>query len=198
MNKIDPWSACSDEELVNIIKQGNKEAFLELYKRFNGLFYTVSYSFMNNYHIPHLYLDDFISVATDSLMLAVEKFDSKENKFVSFWWSIAITKFKNYYAKNTTLQLSCAEDTFLDKQRNKLQDVEPSSEYEVDPLTEDMISTINQNISKFTKDEIIFLQFSFFGYSSLEIGKIIEWKRSKLFRVRRNALNKLNMIKKSN
>ena len=198
MNKIDPWSACSDEELVNIIKQGNKEAFLELYKRFNGLFYTVSYSFMNNYHIPHLYLDDFISVATDSLMLAVEKFDSKENKFVSFWWSIAITKFKNYYAKNTTLQLSCAEDTFLDKQRNKLQDVEPSSEYEVDPLTEDMISTINQNISKFTKDEIIFLQFSFFGYSSLEIGKIIEWKRSKLFRVRRDALNKLNMIKKSN
>ena len=102
MNKIDPWSACSDEELVNIIKQGNKEAFLELYKRFNGLFYTVSYSFMNNYHIPHLYLDDFISVATDSLMLAVEKFDSKDNKFVSFWWSIAITKFKNYYAKNTT------------------------------------------------------------------------------------------------
>ena len=198
MNKIDPWSACSDEELVNIIKQGNKEAFLELYKRFNGLFYTVSYSFMNNYHIPHLYLDDFISVATDSLMLAVEKFESKENKLVSFWWSITIMKFKNYYAKNTTLQLSCAEDTFLDKQRNKMQDVEPSSEYEVDPLTEDMIATINQNISMFTKDEIIFLQFSFFGYSSLEIGKIIEWKRSKLFRIRRNALDKLNMIKKSN
>ena len=198
MNKIDPWSTCSDEELVNIIKQGNKEAFLELYKRFNGLFYTVSYSFMNNYHIPHLYLDDFISVATDSLMLAVEKFDSKENKFVSFWWSIAIIKFKNYYAKNTTLQLSCAEDTFIDKQRNKMQDVEPSSEYEIDPLTEDMINTINQNISKFTKDEIIFLQFSFFGYSALEIGKIIEWKRSKLFRIRRNALDKLNMIKKSN
>ena len=77
---------------------------------------------MNNYHIPHLYLDDFISVAIDSLMLAVEKFESKENKLVSFWWSITVMKFKNYYAKNTTLQLSCAEDTFLDKQRNKMQD----------------------------------------------------------------------------
>ena len=198
MDNNDLWSTCSDEELVFTIQNGNKEAFLELYKRYNGLFYTVSYSFMNNYHIPHLYLDDFISVATDSLLLAVNKFQSSENRFVSFWWSITITKFKNYYAKNTSIQLACAEESFLDKQRNKLQDVEPSKEYELDPLNEDMIATINNNIKKFTKDEIVYLQFAFIGYSPLEIGKIIEWKKSKLFRIRRNALSKLNMIKKSN
>ena len=198
MDKIDPWSTCSDEELVNIIQQGNKEAFLELYKRFNGLFYSVSYSFMNNYHIPHLYLDDFISVATDSLMVAVEKYVPGDNKFISFWWSIALLKFKNYYSKNADLQLSCSEEAFLDKKRQKLKDSEPVSEYEMDPITEDMIETINENISKFTKDEIIFLQFAFIGYKPLEIGNIVEWKKSKMFRVRRNALNKLNMIKKSN
>ena len=198
MDKGDLWSTCSDEELVSAIQQGNQSAMLELFNRYNGLFYTVSYSFMNNYHIPHLYLDDFVSVATDSLLFALEKYVPGTNKFISFWWSITVIKFKNYYAKNKNIQLACSEESFVDKQRNKLQDIEANNVPKLDPLTEDMVNVINININKFTKEELIFLQFALIGYDAREISSIVEWKKSKLFRIRRNALNKLNMIKKSN
>ena len=184
--------------MVFIIQKGNMKAFTELYKRFNGLFYTVSYSFMNNNHIPNLYLDDFISISSEALMLAISKYNQGPTKFLSFWWSITITKFKNHYAKNSDLQLSCNEEGFQETRRFQLQDSEPTNPEEYNPLSEELIAVINKNINKFSKDEVMFLHFTFIGYKSDEIGKIIEWKKSKLFRIRRSALNKLNMIIKSN
>ena len=192
------WSIYTDEDLVFIIQQGNPTPFTELFNRFNGLFYAVSYSYMNEHHIPYLYLDDLISISTDSLMLAIKKYTHGSTKFMSFWWSIVITKFKNYYEKNKSLQLACGEENFHEKQRFKMQDIEPVNEPEYDPLSEELILLINKNINKFTKEEAMFFQFTFLGYKSLEIGQIVEWNRSKLFRIRRSALDKLNMIIKSN
>ena len=192
------WSIYTDEDLVFIIQKGNPAAFTELFNRFNGLFYTVSYSFMNDYHVPHLYLDDLISLSTESFLVAIERYNTGTTKFVSFWWTIVITKFKNYYAKNNALQLACGEESFHDKQRFKMLDSEPESNPEYNPFSDELVAVINRNINKFTKDEVTYLQFVFLGYKSHEIGEIVEWKKSKLFRVRRNALNKLNMIIKSN
>ncbi len=174
------------------------KAFTELFNRFNGLFYSISYSFMKDYHIPHLYLDDLISISTESLMLAIEKYSAGITKFVSYWWSISITKFKNYYAKNKDLQLACGTEDFRDNQRYKMQDAEIVSEPEYSPISDELIELINKYIDKFTKEEIKFLQLTFMEYKPIEIGEIIQWERSKLFRIRRKALTKLNMIIKSN
>ena len=199
MKKDDnPWRLYTDEDLVFIIQKGNMKAFTELFNRFNGLFYSISYSFMKDYHIPHLYLDDLISISTESLMVAIEKYSSGTTKFISYWWSISNTKFKNYYAKNKDLQLACGIEDFHDKQRYKMQDVDTVSEQEYSPISEELITLINKNINKFTNEEIKFLQLTFMEYKPLEIGEIIQWDRSKLFRIRRKALTKLNMIIKSN
>lgn len=198
MSKDNPWSIYSDEDLVFIIQKGNHKAFTELFSRLNGLFYSVSYSFMVENHIPNLYLDDLIGISTDSFMIAVEKYVQGTTKFVSFWWSIVMTKFRNYYAKNKDLQLACGEENFHETQRFKLQDVEPVSEPEYNPLSDELVVLINNNINKFTKEEVLYLQFTFLGYKPLEVGEIVEWDRSKLFRIRRKALHKLNMIIKSN
>ena len=198
MKNKSPLSNYLDEDLVLLVQKGNSKAFGELYRRYYGLFHTLSYSFMNNNHIPHLYLEDFISVATDSLTIAIEKYNIGQTRFVSFWWSIVVTKFKNYYAKNADLQLACNEDNFLEQKRNKMQDVEAISGYEYNPLSEEIIWIINSNINKFTQDEVVYLQFAFMGYKATEIGQITDWKKSKLFRIRKSALNKLNMIIKSN
>ncbi len=198
MKSTSPWSIYTDEDLVFIIQKGNPNAFSELFKRFNGLFYTVSYSFMNEYHIPHLYLDDLISISTESLMLAIEKYTYGNTKFMSFWWSIVITKFKNYYAKNSDLQLACSDEHFHEVQRYKMQDVEELGDNEFNPLSEELLELVNKNINKFTKEEVLYLQFAFLGYKSTQIGEIIKWKKTKLFRIRHNALEKLNRIIKSN
>ena len=198
MKSTSPWSIYTDEDLVFIIQKGNPNAFSELFKRFNGLFYTVSYSFMNEYHIPHLYLDDLISISTESLMLAIEKYTYGNTKFMSLWWSIGITKFKNYYAKNSDLQLACSDEHFHEVQRYKMQDVEELGDNEFNPLSEELLELVNKNINKFTKEEVLYLQFAFLGYKSTQIGEIIKWKKTKLFRIRHNALEKLNRIIKSN
>lgn len=188
----------SDEDLVFIIQKGNHKAFNELFNRFNGLFYTISYKFITEYHIPNLYIDDLISISTDSLIIAINKFSHGSTKFISYWWSIVITKFKNYYAKNKDLQLACGIEDFHEKQRYKLQDNEIASEPEYNPLSEELVLLINQNIEKFTKEERLFLQLAFMEYKPLQIGDIVQWDRNKLFRIRRKAMNKLNMIIKSN
>ena len=198
MKSNNRWSIYTDEDLVFIVQKGNAAAFTELFNRFSGLFYTVSYTFMNDYHIPHLYLDDLISVSTESLMTAIERYTQGTTRFLSFWWSIVITKFKNYYAKNNDLQLACGEEQFHERKRYVMQDVEEKEEIEYNPLSEELIGLINKNINKFSKDEILYLQFALLGYKTAQIGEIIEWKKTKLFRVRRSSLDKLNMIIKSN
>ena len=131
-------------------------------------------------------------------MVAIEKYEQGPTKFVSFWWSVVITKFKNYYAKNNDLQLACGEEQFRESRRLKMQDVEDGITSEYNPLSEELIELINRNINKFSKEEALYLQFVFLGYKNSQIGDIIQWKKTKLFRIRRSALNKLNMIIKSN
>lgn len=153
---------------------------------------------MRENKIPQLYLDDFMSIANESFQLAVEKFEIGNGSFRNFWWTITLTKFKNYYARNNSIQLNTDDVSLRDKINQKLRDEELESKEQYNPLSNEIVILINNNIDLFTEDERIYLQFVFMSYSNQNICTILGWKKNKLFRIRHIAIEKLNKIIKSN
>ena len=189
---------CSDDDLIILIQQGNRIAFETIVERYRGLVYTVALTFLQEMKYPQMYLDDFISVAMEALMFAMKRYIVGSSRFFSFWWAVSYRKLRNYAGYMNDTHLKNSDDSFLDAKRYKLNDSEPISEAETfNPLTDKLIETINMNSDSFTQDEKTYLQLNLIGYSVNQVGQILNWKKGKLYKVRRNALFKLNTVIKS-
>jgi RNA polymerase sigma-70 factor (ECF subfamily) len=85
----------SDEELVNVYKSGNEQAFTELYSRYEQKLKRVIF-----YYIPNI--DEAGDVFHDAIIRVfrhIDTFDIKKS-FSSWIYQIAINCSKNYISKN--------------------------------------------------------------------------------------------------
>ena len=186
-----------DEELVSLIQEGNQKALEELYIRYKGLIYEISYKYMMNNNVAQMYLDDLIDVATDCLMVASNSFTVGQDwSFLSFWWAITERKQKEFLTRTIEKRITYYDPCIYELVSIGLHD--SHSHLGTEGLGVSIIETIHKHASVFTEEELCYLEYYLLGYKPLEIAELFNLNRSRLYRIKKKAMNKLNKIFKSN
>ncbi len=79
----------SDEYLVHLIRNGNKEAYETLYYRYNRLSMILAIDFYRSNYLPGLTVDDFYSIYSCNYFTALRNFNDKIGKFKAYWKQIS-------------------------------------------------------------------------------------------------------------
>lgn len=79
----------SDEYLVHLIRNGNKEAYETLYFRYNRLSMILAIDFYRSNYLPGLTVDDFYSIYSCNYFTALRNFNDKIGKFKAYWKQIS-------------------------------------------------------------------------------------------------------------
>ena len=186
-----------DEELVKLIQEGNQLALDELYIRYKGLIYEVTYKYMITHNIAQMYLDDFIDVGIDSLIVAAKSFTVGQDwSFLSFWWVIMERKQNDFLSKTIESRVSYFDPMTFEYLATSLNDSSPNND--IDVMSHSLKETIRKYSGLFTDEEMCFLEYYLAGYQPLEIADLLSWNKSKLYRIKKKATSKLNKIFKSN
>ena len=186
-----------DEDLIKLIRDGNKLAYDALYRRYKGFIYDVSYRFMVANKIAQMYLDDLIDVATECLIDSIKNYTIGEQySFLNYWW--AITE-KNHmrFLKKIIDSRTFVYDPYL-METNEVLLFDSSAFSSTDFLALSLLEIIEQHKELFGEDEMIFIQLFLQGYKPLEIAEKLSWNKPKVYRTKKNAMLKLNKIIKSN
>lgn len=182
-----------DEELVKLIRQGDRDAFNELGKRYIGLIYEITQKNIRDFNIAQMYFDDLIDIAQECLFVAVDNYiTGQEKSFLNFWWSIVNLRQKSFYfdvveTKVLTLSPKLIESTFSEPTIGDGMDIE---EYKRKAK-----EFIQKHKSVFTIDELTYLDYHLMFFEPLEVALVLSWSKPKIYRVRRSALAKLNRLK---
>ena len=186
-----------DEELVKLIQEGNKEALEVLYIRYKGLIYESSYCYMIENHVAQMYLDDLVDVAVDALFIAVKDFVVGENKsFLNYWWLIANRRQTTFLQKTIDAKVLYYDPHIIENASvASLSDSQTETNNDMNTA---FIKIISNNASAFSQNERCFLEYYILGYKPLEIAEFFSWNKSKLYRIKKKAMDKLNKIIKSN
>ena len=186
-----------DEELVKLIQEGNQEALECLYIRYKGLIYEASFQYLIENNIAQMYLDDLIDVATECLFIAIKQFTvGEDGSFLNTWWMITNRHQTKFLKKTIESRVSYYDPLIIENVgTSQLSDSHIDISRGVDIS---IIDRINKYAELFTLDERCFLEYYILGYKPLEIAEFFTWGKSKLYRVKKKAMLKLNKIIKSN
>lgn len=186
-----------DEELVKLIQEGDKVAIETLYLRYKGLIYEVSYKYMKEHGVAQMYLDDLVDIATDGLFFAIKQFTvGQDNSFLNLWWAVVEKRHTTFLQKTINSRIVFFDPVVIENaEKSILSDSQKSA---CAGLSASIIEIIHKNAGRFSDDERCFLELYILGYKPLEIAEQFSWERNKLYRIKKKAMNKLNMIIKSN
>ena len=176
-----------------MIAQGSKRAFELLFCKFQGLIYKRVFEFTKKYNIPQMYHDDLTSEATDALVTAVRRYIySPDSTFISFWWSIVEHKFVSFLRRIADTKVFYFDPGFLENEVMYLSDYdlrEPSM------LTIDIVLEICRRAKiELNNDETRMLKLFIEGYKTSELPDIFSWTKTKVYRIRKKLMEKLNKI----
>ena len=173
-----------DEDLVYLIRNGDQDALAQLYLRYRGLMYKVSFQFMTDKNLAQMHFVDLYDISLDSLYIACNEYDPNIGKsFINFWWSIVERRHMTYL-----------QDLMEKRLEEQTEEVENKSGTQMISEAIDII----KNNENFSSNEKIFLTYRIFGFKPLEIAEIHNWSKAKLYRIKAKATAKLNKIFKSN
>ena len=185
-----------DEELVILIQQGDEKAFETLFYRYKGLIYEVSYRFMLDYIVAQMYFDDLIDVAIDGLFIATREFTiNKDMSFLNYWWSIVERHQLTFLNKIIDSRIIYCQPSVIENTGVSLSDSEIRN---LQGLESSIYDRITKNYNLFSQEEMLYLEHYLLGYKPLEIAEFLSWNKSKLYRIRKKSMDKLNKIFKSN
>ena len=175
-----------DEELVKLIQEGKQEALETLFNRYKGFIYEVSLTFMIENHIAQMYFDDLMEVAIDCLLIACQDFLVDQGKsFLNYWWGITDKRLMTFLQRIIDLRQVTYD-------RNIFPDLPDSNAEQI------VYESFKKYHDRFTTEEKCLLEYLHLGYKPLEIAEFFSWNKSKLYRIKKKALDKLNKIIKSN
>ena len=186
-----------DEELVKLIQEGNKEALEALYIRYQGLIYEVSYKYMLENGVAQMYLDDLVDVAIDGLFKAIETFTvGRDSSFLNLWWIIVERRQATFLQKTIETRVAYFDPLVIENcEISFLSDSHVDNSRSVDTS---ILDRIRKHADEFTQNERCYLEYFILGYKPLEIAEFFSWNRSRMYRIKKKAMDKLNKIIKSN
>lgn len=187
----------SVEELVALYQDGVSEVVGIIYVRFQGLIYKIAYDYCAEKKISQMYVDDFVDIAVDCLYKALESFNIETNHhFKNYWWTYVSHNFTNEFRKISRLRNYSVDPYIIETSGYFL------SENNYDSIGKDLEQFINElikkNERKFNKQEKQFLRYFLEGFEMKEIAFFMGSNHSKVYRLRKSVLTKLNKIIKSN
>ena len=187
----------SDEQLVELCKQGNREAISILYGRFIGVSRKLTYSYLKEHNIPNLYKDDLFDISIDSFFKAIKKYENSEGRaFLNFWWIVTLRAFATFMKKVITSKIYYYDPTIIEASSYSMSDIIQKEEQLT--LSNYFNEILERHRDKFTEKEICFLKYFLAGYKISEIANEMNLTKSSAYRIRIRVINKLNMIIKSN
>ena len=185
-----------DEELVKLIQEGNKEALEVLYIKYKGLIYESSYCYMIENHVAQMYLDDLVDVAIEALFIATRDFVVGDNNcFLNYWWLIANRRQATFLQKTIDAKVLYYDPYVIENA--SIASLSDSRIETNNDMNTAFVKIITNHASEFSQEERCFLEYFILGYKPLEIAEFFSWNKSKLYRIKRKAMDKLNRIIKS-
>ena len=186
-----------DEELISMVQKGSIVAIEKLYESYKGLIYTVSITFLKENGLAQMYFDDLIDIATDTLLRCSQKYTiGNDNSFLNYWWGVTKNQFGSFLRKTVSTGIVYFDPNLVETSEICLFDSSHSTPTKGVEFTIEQI--IKNNSDVFTLDERVFIEYFIQGLKPLEISELLSWNRSKMYRIKRSAMNKLNKIIKSN
>ena len=186
-----------DEELIALIQKGSITAVERLYEVYKGLIYNISITFLKENGLAQMYLDDLVDIATDALLRCSQKYViCEDNSFLNYWWSVTNNQFASFLRKTINTGVVYFDPYLVEASEICLFDSNKSVSMKNNDNS--YKEFMRHNRQRFTVDERAFLDYYMQGLKPLEIAEILSWNKSKLYRIKKSAMNKLNKIIKSN
>lgn len=186
-----------DEELIRLIQKGSITAVERLYVNYKGLIYNIAINFLKENGLAQMYFDDLVDIGTDTLMKCAQRYTiNEDNSFLNYWWSVTNNQFNTFLRKTINTGVIYFDPILVEASDICLFDsTRPSPSKSVDNVYKEIIKV---NKHRFTASERVFLEYYIQGLKPLEIADVMGINRSKLYRIKKTAINKLNKIIKSN
>ena len=147
-------------------------------------------------NIPQSYFDDLIDIGIECLFVALKDFRvGEDNSFLNYWWKIVERRQLTFVQDIFESRILYFDPFYLDNTGHLLMDVPNKSEH---LASENILRIIHKNEEHFSQDERNFLEYYILGYKPLEIAEFFSWNKSRLYRTKKRAMDKLNKIIKSN
>lgn len=177
------------EELIYLIRQGNVQAFLKILSQYEGFFYAITGKYCKEHKIPSMYFDDMIDISVDCFKSAIRNYMLGNGSFFNYFWGICMKRFASF------IRDICQDSVSLDDSFNELshryfmtvKDVE-----KVEKRIRAISYIVEEHISEFERNELLFLQFTLLGFSAAQIKKIFEWSTSRTYRYRNSVIDKIS------
>ena len=166
----------SDEYLVHLIRNGNKNAYETLYFRYNRLSMILAVDFYRSNYLPGLTVDDFYSIYSCNYFVALRNFDEKIGKFKAYWKQISFHEIvkmvkdnaKHYQPGNISLnqKIDFESETLMEEIIGR-EDESVSTKLEVEKVIEQIKESESSVLTE--EEREVFLAKSF-GMSYKEIA----------------------------
>lgn len=186
----------NDEEYDSLIyryKQGDNNALTEIYRRMEFLVYYFCHRFLEqkNLKATNYFFDAIYTEAFNSVLVAIKSYKRHSGNFVNLFWTIAYNKCNDVLKKQEKLysEIVIAPDV-IDGAYTAFHDVS-NEEDERERIVSEII-TANKEL--FTKEELI-VYFLLISSKSVEnISLISGINESKVYRVRKNLIEKIRKL----
>ncbi len=192
----------SDEELVNLVKQGNIRAEAILYNKYYHLALSEAKRVASQFRITGIEIDDLVSVSFESVKKSIDLFENgTTRKFYSYWRAISYNSMINYIRDNRTQSGKYSLDnlTYQDNETITFHDIvsndetSVSNEINVENLKHIIESFIYNPTNNLTDDEALVAHYLYYRqYDNEEIKAKTGWDSPKIYYVVKNTRKKIS------
>lgn len=155
---------------------------------------------MKEKNLPVSYKDDLYDIATNCLYISVKKYELGRNTFINYWWTTTLRDFSDFFRATRKKNGLFIDPQLADSAYLQLNDVDSCAvdTGEMDNQTyRSLIDFLNNHIDYFRKDEQLVLKFITLGYSLYQISIILEMNMNKIYRIKSQIREKLNILMKN-
>lgn len=186
--------------LLDEIRNGDDRArnvLLERYKKFAWKLANESKDIYQNLSFS---VEDYMSVAYEATLVAMERYTSGPNSFYSYWRLIAINKISKFVRSHRKLAVLDVATIRIDESFNfdniKVHDSSFSDTYfKEENLTSSILNTMRHS-NQFSYQEYRIVSLFLEGYEFKEIAKEMRKSRSTVYYLFQNAVSKLRRLMK--
>lgn len=192
-----------DEQLHNLIAQGNHEAYERLMKRYKFHTFNLCRDVLAQYSDTGLTIKELVTVCDSFFQSVVRKFDSSLNSFFSFWKGMVFRRITEYLIDNSyilefegTRGFISLDEDFEDRHPAVDMICEKDDERIKRRYLFEIKNVLLKNLDSFTDQESMVLRFVLDGYSLPELEHSGVMSMSTLYLTFKAATAKLQKLLK--
>ncbi len=190
----------SDEECVLLAQTGNHDTLNQLCLRYQKYSYGLAIDFFNSNRQSGITVDDLVSVAQETVLIAVKNFSNSIQLFYPYWRTIATNAMIKYNQQNSYFHhAKTFNGISLDQQNdenfsNDQLIGEPDFKIQKGLVEDTFLAIINDSKNGFSENEKLVMTLTIEGYEPTDIMKMFKWSKSQVYYALRNAKEKLTSV----